>query len=529
MHSWNEGYHTDTNYSAGYFPQINPLYVKHLFTFKHQAFPTIDEKFTGCELGFGQGVSVVMHAAASPGTWYGTDFNPNQVNFAQKLAKYGSVAVNLSDDAFGDYANREDVPMLDYICVHGIWSWISHPNQQSIVDFVKKKLKVGGVLYLSYNVGPGFTFFEPIRHVMYDYMKTCGVPAQTQESQVPGIIDLVDKLVSFKKGYGESALVKDRIDHTLHNKGLTHNYLCHEYLNDDWDISSHSNVAERLDKAKLSYVCQHPFYSNIENFVLKEEETKILDRFSGTELYNGLKDYITSEQFRSDYFVRGSRRLNDKQYREELDKLCFILVADHDVDEITLDTRNGRAVLNPQNFQPVIELMKDHRVYSFKELGDNIVNNKYRKFKNAEGNDYSQQDLINTVIFLLCTNHIAPAVKENTISKDIIKRCKNINRAVINTEAGAEVSYVVSPVTMCAFRIDDITRMVLALIMARPDVKEQEVYQAFKPMITEHDLKLLDKEHKPITEPDEIDKAFKKNIHNIFTKTLLTYKKLFII
>ncbi len=529
MHSWNEGYHTDTNYSAGYFPQINPLYVKHLFTFKHQAFPTIDENFTGCELGFGQGVSVVMHAAASPGKWYGTDFNPNQVNFAQKLAKYGSVAVHLSDDAFGDYANREDVPMLDYICVHGIWSWISHPNQQSIVDFAKKKLKVGGVLYLSYNVGPGFTFFEPIRQVMYDYMKTCGVPAKTQESQVPGIIDLVDKLVSFKKGYGDSALVKDRIDRILHNNGLTHNYLCHEYLNDDWDISSHSIVAERLDQAKLSFVCQHPFYSNIENFVLKEEETKILDRFSGTEVYNGLKDYITGEQFRADYFVRGSRRLNEKQYREELDKLCFILVADHDVDEITLDTRNGRAVLNPQNFQPVIEVMKDHRVYSFKELGDNIVNNKYRKFKNAEGNDYSQQDLINTVIFLLCTNHIAPAVKENTISKDIIKRCKNINRAVINTEAGAEVTYVVSPVTMCAFRIDDITRMVLALIMVRPDVNEQEVYQAFKPMIAEHDLKLFDKERKPITDPDEIDKTFKKNIHNIFTKTIPTYKKLFVI
>ena len=358
MHSWNEGYHTDTNYSAGYFPQINPLYVKHLFTFKHQAFPTIDENFTGCELGFGQGVSVVMHAAASPGKWYGTDFNPNQVNFAQKLAKYGSVAVHLSDDAFGDYANREDVPMLDYICVHGIWSWISHPNQQSIVDFAKKKLKVGGVLYLSYNVGPGFTFFEPIRQVMYDYIKTCGVPAQTQESQVPGVIDLVDKLVSFKKGYGESALVKDRIDRILHNNGLTHNYLCHEYLNDIWDITSHSTVAERLDQAKLSFVCQHPFYSNIENFVLKEEETKILDRFSGTEVYNGLKDYITGEQFRADYFVRGSRRLNEKQYREELDKLCFILVADHEVDEITLDTRNGRAVLNPQNFQPVIEVMK---------------------------------------------------------------------------------------------------------------------------------------------------------------------------
>jgi len=43
------------------------------------------------------------------------------------------------------------LPDFDYIGLHGIWSWISDENRQVIVDFIRKKLKVGGVLYISYN------------------------------------------------------------------------------------------------------------------------------------------------------------------------------------------------------------------------------------------------------------------------------------------------------------------------------------------------------------------------------------------
>ncbi len=520
------GYHTDTNYSAGYFPQLNPLYVKHIFTLKHQAFPEINENFTACELGFGQGVSVVLHAAGSTGKWYGTDFNPNQVNFAQNLAKCGDVKVNLSDDAFGDYANREDVPQFDYICIHGIWSWISRQNQQSIVDFVKKKLKVGGVLYLSYNVGPGFTFFEPVRNLMYEWIRTCGIDGATQESQIPKVLEFIDKMVGFEKGYAESAILRDRVERVLHNPAMTHNYLCHEYMNDLWDIQSHSQVAERLDQAKVSFVCQHPFYANIDNFVLKNEEQEILNRYQGTEFYNAIKDYVTGEQFRSDYFVRGSRRLNDKQYREELNKLCYVLITDPDVDEITLDTRNGKAILKPENYKPIFDVMKDHRVYSYKELLDNVVNNQYRKNKNADGEPFSDQDLLNSIIFMLCSGHITPAVKENTVSKDLIKRCKKINRAIITAEAGTEVVNIVSPLTQGGFRIDDMHKMIIALYLARPDVTEKELFDAFEPMLGTDTLKLYDKERKLITDPEEIAKTFRKNLKSVLESTIPTYKKL---
>jgi hypothetical protein len=47
--------------------------------------------------------------------------------------------------------------------LHGIWSWVSEDNRQIILDFIDRKLKPGGVLYLSYNTQPGWSAFMPLR------------------------------------------------------------------------------------------------------------------------------------------------------------------------------------------------------------------------------------------------------------------------------------------------------------------------------------------------------------------------------
>jgi hypothetical protein len=87
-----------------------------------------------CELGFGQGISANIHAAASVTQWHGTDFNPSQAGFAQSLASATGSSARFYDQAFDEFANRDDLPEFDYIGLHGIWSWISDENRQVIVD-----------------------------------------------------------------------------------------------------------------------------------------------------------------------------------------------------------------------------------------------------------------------------------------------------------------------------------------------------------------------------------------------------------
>src|SRR5882762_9667404 len=163
MSDWTAGYVADIGYTYGYYTELNPLRTRLALLNAQQMVPGIE---TACELGFGQGLSTNIHAAASGVEWYGTDFNPSQAAFARDLAAKSGAAAKLYDDAFADFAHRTDLPDFDFIAVHGIWSWISDANREVIVEFIRRKLKVGGILYISYNTLPGWSAFAPMRHLM---------------------------------------------------------------------------------------------------------------------------------------------------------------------------------------------------------------------------------------------------------------------------------------------------------------------------------------------------------------------------
>jgi hypothetical protein len=65
------------------------------------------------ELGYGQGLSANLHAAASLVQWWGTDFNPSQAAFAGEAAAVAGSGAHLSDEAFAEFAGREDLPDFD--------------------------------------------------------------------------------------------------------------------------------------------------------------------------------------------------------------------------------------------------------------------------------------------------------------------------------------------------------------------------------------------------------------------------------
>ena len=139
MATWTEGYVSEIGYTFGYYKELNPLQIKFAFLNVGLVAPKIN---TACELGFGQGLSINLHAAASETSWYGNDFNPSQASFAQETAQASGADVNLFDDSFKKFLNRQEIPMFDYIGLHGIWSWISDENRRILLEFIEKKLNV---------------------------------------------------------------------------------------------------------------------------------------------------------------------------------------------------------------------------------------------------------------------------------------------------------------------------------------------------------------------------------------------------
>lgn len=123
---------------------------------------------TYCELGSGQGVTANLLAAANPEMEiYATDFNPKHAYNAQELARVSQLSnVHFFDNSFAEFEARNDLPQFNVIALHGIYTWVSQEHQQTIIRFIEKRLKPGGLVYISYNCLPGWAGISPIRHLI---------------------------------------------------------------------------------------------------------------------------------------------------------------------------------------------------------------------------------------------------------------------------------------------------------------------------------------------------------------------------
>ena len=90
------GYVSGLDYIYDFQPEIGPLRVQSAMVHAGFVPPRIE---TACELGFGQGMSVNIHAAAQGVRWYGTDFNPAHTGFARDLAMISGADVHLYDQS----------------------------------------------------------------------------------------------------------------------------------------------------------------------------------------------------------------------------------------------------------------------------------------------------------------------------------------------------------------------------------------------------------------------------------------------
>jgi SAM-dependent methyltransferase len=203
---WEAGNIDGIAYTYGYCDELNPLRLSLPLLQSGLAPPSFD---TACELGFGHGVSVNIHAAGSPTRWFGTDFNPSHASFAQQLAGRAGSQAKLFGESFSEFCLRDDLPNFDFIGMHGIWSWISDDNRALLADFIRRRLNDGGVVYMSYNTQPGWATMLPVRELMHSHFQSSArsnapgnLPTETQvQTHVTAAIDFVKTVFATQPGY----------------------------------------------------------------------------------------------------------------------------------------------------------------------------------------------------------------------------------------------------------------------------------------------------------------------------------------
>ena len=431
MSDWSAGYVSEIGYTFGYYNELNPLRLQLAFLNVGLAFPQIG---TACELGFGQGISSNLHAAASVTEWYGTDFNPSQVVFAQQLAKSSGAQARLFDESFAKFAERDDLPEFDFIGMHGIWSWISEANRKVVVDFIRRKLKVGGVLYISYNTLPGWAAFAPMRQLMTLHADVIGAEGHGIVNRIDGAVSFVEKMLEAEPLYARAnPSVSGRMDNI---KKQNRHYLAHEYFNRDWHPMHFYELAQWLEPAKLNFACSAHYLDHIDLINLNEKQRSFLEEISDTTFRQAVRDFMVNQQFRRDYWVKGVRKLDPLEQADLARAQQVILLSHPDDIELKVTGSLGEAELNQSIYQPIIEVLSDHKKKSLGKIAQTLADTEVNFAR-----------LLQAILILSSKGHVAPVQPEELIGK-ARKRTASLNNFLINkARSSGDITYLGSPVT----------------------------------------------------------------------------------
>ncbi|MDO9105489.1 MAG: methyltransferase regulatory domain-containing protein [Methylovulum sp.] len=431
MNDWTAGYIADIGYTFGYYRELNPLWTKLAFLYNGFMPPEIT---SACELGFGQGMSINFHAAASTCSWHGTDFNPAHACYGQNLASIGGSGAKLYDEAFIEFCTRQDLPEFDYIGLHGIWSWISLSNRAVIVDFIRRKLRVGGVVYISYNTLPGWSGFAPMRHLMAEHAKIIGVEGHGIVSRVNGALDFTEKLLLTHPAYAKAnPYIADRLKAV---KQQNRQYLAHEYFNRDWLPMHFATMADSLEPAKLTYVCSANYHENINPLNLTHDQQTFLSDISDPMFRESVRDFIVNQQFRRDFWVKGGLKLSNLEKTEALQSVQVILITHRKNIDYKIKSPMGEFTLSEEIYNPIIDILADHEPKTLAQLEQALAQT-----------DLVFGQLVEAVMILMGAGHLA-VLQDPAAIQSVKANVDRLNAYIINKTRGSnDITFLASPVT----------------------------------------------------------------------------------
>jgi SAM-dependent methyltransferase len=443
--SWSGGYVADVPYVFSFLGEQSPLRLQ--FALMEQgwkAAPPLGAPFTYCELGCGNGFTTHVLAAAHPeGAFYATDFMPDHIAYAREFAaSAGLENAHFYDDSFADFLER-DLPQFDYITAHGVYAWVSDEVRAQIDAFVAKRLKPGGVFYVSYNCLPGWAPIVPIQKAIQ------GLSGAVFGDSVRKAQQALEFLKALHDGGTVYATRYPAVNDWIGSmQKQAPSYLAHEYLNHHWGPLAFAEVAARLERARLGYACQVAPLANIDAINISVPNQERLRQITDVTLRETLKDHCANAMFRTDIWVRGPRRLTAPEQAARWDAMEFVALRPPEEAPQSIAGALGPVTLSAAIVQPVLEALWPAPL-SFAALREKPG------LKSVE-----RAHLIQTLALLVGAAVVAPALAENKAASASVSK---LNAAILErTRQVEELKGLASPRTKMLHDCDRVTQLFVA-------------------------------------------------------------------
>lgn len=251
------------------------------------------------ELGCASGGNIVPLAARYPtATFAGFDLSGTHVANAQtRIDALGLKNITIGQGDLTTLDLKDET--FDTIICHGVFSWVPPATQDAILRICSRHLNANGVVFLSFNVLPGWHQRNIVRDICLEHAKREKSPA-ARVAKAREILHEIAKFVSTTTPYGVM----------LHNevanlKTLPAAYLLGEFLVAENHACTLGQFANRAKTFGLSYLSECDLASSSPETVLPSAAATIR-RLAGPEPISvqNYTDIFTGRTFRRALLVR---------------------------------------------------------------------------------------------------------------------------------------------------------------------------------------------------------------------------------
>ncbi|SFB58264.1 SAM-dependent methyltransferase [Rhizobium sp. NFR07] len=452
MKHWTSGYVDGLDYTHGFYRGLTPAIMALAALSRGRRFAPSLGNLTYCELGCGQGFSANLLAAANPGIEiHANDFNPAHVVGAQALAQEAGLKnVHFYEHSFADFADEPALPAegFDIIALHGIYSWISAEARGDVVDFISRKLKPGGIVYISFNTLPGWAPAMPLRRILVDQAARTSGPIAPRIDEA---LKFAESLMKANAGYFlQNPNMAPRLTKML---PMSRNYLAHEYFNRDWTPFYFEDVANELSAVKLTHVGSVNLLDHIDDVSLTDAQAALVNAETDPLRREVLRDFVVNEQFRTDIFVKGALPHSFRSAAGVWLNTRFALSLQRNDVSMTVKGRRGATELYEHIYEPILDAFAVGPMTVRQLLGVPEV-----------GAAVSWEQLTRALTVLVGTNCLEPCLPEEGEEERLLA-CQAFNRTVCRrAEESDDLQFLASPVTGGGIGFDRFEQLFLLAI-----------------------------------------------------------------
>ncbi len=334
-----DGYLRSIEYVERYYGEFNPWLLRFIATLHGFACPNFSDGFSLCDLGCGSGMSTLVLAASNPQSHcWGVDFNSEHIRRGEEIRKKADVEnCTLINEAF-DALHKYDMPDMDIVIIHGVYSWISQEVKSDLHDFLRWKLKPGGMVLITYNALPGWAPLAPIRDFMREYAS--GSSDNALETAREGMRYLRFLAESEGAFFRQNPTAHQMLD-LLEQHDIR--YIAHEFFTEFWRPLYCREVSERMYELGLNFCGQLPLYLNYGEICLPESVQRVMKTAPNRTIFETHKDFVRNTMFRWDLFVKSAPKFTADS-AENHRKLRFGMLKNSDQVQREMAVPGGRKI-----------------------------------------------------------------------------------------------------------------------------------------------------------------------------------------